>query len=212
VEESGQAHQTPINNSYRGFTCIAAFDESVLGGIIGSGTIRSFSRDGHEERVFVGHCAQVSGITRISDRLFASRADDSTVRIWDIHQSAPLATILSAQISVGPLTGSGDYIVCGFHNQRIGVVELRQEGPKLLFGLLAQEYIAVAMYFDPPTDTLAMFGVVEQHPMQNNLLFFHGKGETRQRVFRRYSNFIGGHVREEHHKGESATEVAHPPG
>jgi hypothetical protein len=130
-------------------------------------------------------------VERMSDLLFVSRGDDHTVRIWDIRDRSPVSSVLVPQISVLSMTGSENYVVCGFHTKRIGVVELRKDRGKAILGIQTQDYVAVALNFDQPSDSLAMFGVVEKDPIQNSMVFVDNDGQSRQRIFRRYANFIG---------------------
>jgi WD40 repeat protein len=127
----------------------------------------------------------------MSDVLFASRGEDETVRIWDVRQRNPVSSVLLPHISVCSLAGSDGYLMCGFHTKRIGVVELRKDHGKALLGVQTQDYMAVALSYDEKKDHLAMFGIVDKEPIQNSMVFVDNEGHSRQRVFRRYSNFVG---------------------
>jgi hypothetical protein len=180
-----------IGLRYRGVTCVHTFGDSLLCGISGSGTIRQLSPDGREQRAFVGHCGQVMGLEKMSDATFASKGEDETVRIWDVRERSPVSSVLLPHTSVVSLAGSRDYIVCGFHTKRVGVVELRKDRGKALLGVQTQDYVAVAMNFDQESDSLAMFGVVDKEPIQNSMVFVDNDGQSRQRIFRKYAGFIG---------------------
>jgi hypothetical protein len=60
-----------------------------------------------------------------------------------------------------------------------------------VLGVQTQDYVAVAMKFDERKDFLALFGVVEKETTQNSMVFVDNDGQSRQRIFRRYKNFIG---------------------
>jgi hypothetical protein len=189
VSAAADVGQVPTR--YRGITCLMDIADHVVCGVSGSGTLRLLAPDGREERAFVGHCGQAMGVGRMADSLFASRGEDETVRIWDVRERSPVSTILLPHVSVGSLAGSAHYLVCGFHNKRIGVVELRKDRGKAILGVQTQDYVAVAMNFEERVDALAMFGVVDRDHMQNSLVFTDTDGQSRKRVFRKYSGFIG---------------------
>jgi hypothetical protein len=181
----------PVAVPYRGITCLGAIEDNLVCGICGSGTMRLIRPDGREVRAFVGHCGQVMGIEWMSDAIFASRGEDDTVRIWDIRERSPISSVLLPRVSVVSLTGSSGYVVFGLHTKRIGVIELRKDRGKAVLGVPTQDYVAVAMKFDQPSDSLAMFGVVDKELVPNSMVFVDNDGQSRQRIFRKYTNFIG---------------------
>jgi WD40 repeat protein len=189
VNGYGHVRATPVH--YRGITCVATVGDGVVCGISQSGTVRLINVDGRDERAFVGHCGPVLGVERMSEVLFASRAEDETVRIWDLRQRNPVSSVLLPHVSVCSIAGSSTHLICGFHNKRIGVVELRKDHGKAVLGVQTQDYLAVAMSYDSAADHLAMFGVVEKEPIQNSMVFVDNDGQSRQRVFRRYTSFLG---------------------
>jgi WD40 repeat protein len=165
--------------------------DAIVCGISQSGTVRLINPDGRDERAFVGHCGPVLGLERMSDVLFASRAEDETVRVWDIRQQGPVSSVLLPRVSVCSITGCPGHVICGFHNKRLGVVELRKDHGKAVLGVQTQDYMAIALSYDSQGDSLAMFGVIDKEPMQNSMVFVDSDGQNRQRIFRRYTNFIG---------------------
>ena len=175
---------------YKGIVCATGVSDRIVCGVSESGTLRLVSPSGAEERVFVGHCGQVMGVERLSETKFASHGDDSTVRVWDIRDQNPCATLLLPNVSVLSMTGSDDFLVCGFHNKCIGVVDLRNYRGKALFGVQTQDYQPWTIKFNPTTDRLAMFGVLDKVPaIPSSMVFIDGRGQ--QRVFREYSRFVG---------------------
>jgi hypothetical protein len=180
-----------ISLSHRGVTCLTGFGRRILCGITGSGSLRLIGLDGKEERAFVGHCGQVMGVERLGEATFASRGEDETVRIWDVREKTAVACVLLPRVSVTTMTGSKDVVVCGFHTKRIGVVDLRSDGGKAVLGVQTQDYVPIALRFDQGSDSLAMFGVVEKEPIQSSMVFVDNDGQSRQRIFRTYSHFMG---------------------
>jgi hypothetical protein len=185
----GYVRQIPVR--YRGITCLASVGDSVVCGVSQSGTLRQVAPDGREARAFVGHCGPVVGVQCMSDAMCASRGEDETVRIWDVRQRSPVSSVLLPHVSVCAMAGSRGHLICAFHNKRIGVVELRKDRGKAVLGVQTQDYMAVALSYEPRSDLLAMFGVVDKEPIQNSMVFVDNDGQSRQRVFRRYTNFVG---------------------
>jgi hypothetical protein len=189
VSARGTARQIPVQS--RGVACLTAVGDSLVCGATQSGTVRMVAADGRDERAFVGHCGPVLGLESLGGPLFASRGEDETVRVWDVRQRNPIASVLLPHISVCSMAGSEGYLICGFHNKRLGVVELRKDHGKAVLGVQTQDYMAVAMNYDARTDQLAMFGLVDKEPIQNSMVFVDNDVQSRQRIFRRYTNFIG---------------------
>jgi hypothetical protein len=193
IKRSGQVRPAVVH--HRGIACVGTVGDSVVCGVSQSGTMRLIHPDGRDDRAFIGHCGPVMEIERMSDVLFASRGDDETVRVWDIRQRNPISSVLLPHVSVCSMAGSSEHLICGFHNKRIGVVELRKDHGKAVLGVQTQDYMAAALSYDGPTDHLAMFGVVDKEPIQTSMVFVDNDGNSRQRVFRRFANFIGSEQR-----------------
>ena len=175
-----------------GVMCATGINSKIAYAPSQSGTIRLISNTGAEERAFVGHSGRVTAIERLSDSLFASRGEDDTVRVWDIRDRTPKSVVLLPRVSVMSLAGSQDFLICGFHNKKLGVVDLRQCNGKPFLGVHTQDYIAITMRFDQTRDSLAMVGVVEKDSLTNNsIVFIDSDGQSRQRIFRKYSHFLG---------------------
>jgi WD40 repeat protein len=189
VRPAGEVRPIPIR--YSGVTCLSALNDRVVCGVAGSGALRLVDPDGREERAFVGHCGQATAAEPMSHFLFASRGEDQTVRIWDLRQRTPLSTILLANVSVASLAGSGSYLVCGFQNRSIGVVELRKDRGKALLGVQTQDYVPIAMRFDSQADLLAVFGLADKEMIGSGVMFTDGDGQSHQQIFRKYSDFLG---------------------
>ena len=177
---------------YKGVLCASGLGNRIVCSITDSGTMRLVSpATGAEERVFVGHCGQVMGIEWLAENKFASRSDDGTVRVWDVRDHNPCATLLLPHVSVLAMAGSENFLMCGFHNKCIGVVDLRNRCGQAMFGVQTQDYVPCTMRFTPAADTLAMFGVLDKFPIgPSSMVFVDQQGQ--QRVFREYSRFIGG--------------------
>jgi hypothetical protein len=189
VNSAGHVRQIPV--PYRGVACLASVGDSLICGVSQSGTVRMLTADGRDERAFVGHCGPVLGVEAMAEALFASRAEDETVRIWDVRQRNPVSSVLLPHVSVCSMAGSTAHLVCGFHNKRIGVVEVRKDHGQAVLGVQTQDDMAGARSYDPRADQLAMFGVVDKEPIQNSMVFVDNDGQSGQRIFRRYTNFLG---------------------
>jgi hypothetical protein len=158
VSSSGRDRQIAL--PARGVACLTTVGDRLICGVSHSGTVRMFGADGRDERAFIGQCRPVLRLERMEEALFASRGEDETVRIWDVRQRNPISSVLLPHVSV-----------CGFHNRRIGVVELRRDHGKAVLGVHTQDYTAVALSYDARADQLAMFGVIDKEPIQNSMVF-----------------------------------------
>jgi WD40 repeat protein len=188
---NSRAEPHAIPTPYKGVRCVSGFRDNILCAVSNSGAVRMVASDGKEIRCFVGHCGPVIMIENLSETLFATRSDDETVRLWDVRDGMQLTTVSMPHVSVLSMTGSGNFLVCGFHNKKIGVIDLRKLPGKAILGVRTQDYAPVAIRFDPEYDSLAMFGVVEKDLTQNSMIFVESDGQSRQRIFREYSSFIG---------------------
>lgn len=179
-----------IHTSYRGMTSVHSLDESMIIGVSLSCMPRQINANGDEMRAFVGHCANVQGIAILSSTTFVSRAEDYTVRIWDVRRRDPVMTITTLHNSVINIAGSSNFVVTAFHN-KIGVIDIRGDSGKPILGVSTEDYDAASLNYNQQDDCLAMFGVVEKENNKDSMLFVGGDGQSRQRIFRMYHNFVG---------------------
>lgn len=179
-----------IQTKYRGITNISSIDDKILLTASLSCMPRLIDPSGKEIRAFLGHCANVQGISLISPTTFASRADDYTVRIWDIRKREAAMTITSLHNSIINISGSPNFVVVAFH-KKIGVVDIRGSSPKPILGITTEDYDAASLKYNQQDDCLAMFGVVEKENNKDSMLFIGGDGQSRQRIFRMYNDFVG---------------------
>jgi hypothetical protein len=178
----------PIATPYRGVVTIAPIDGRLVCGVVGSAVVRLLAADGREARGFVGHAAPVTRIVRLSDQMFASTADDATVRVWDIRERFPVISVAVGAGSVVNLAGSSDYLVTAVRERAINVFDLRNTAGRAVLGVTTQEYEAVGLHYNQHEDMLAMFGVVNRHDAMAV-----AEAET-QRIFRIYKGFVGADV------------------
>lgn len=183
-----ETHQ--VHTSYRGMTSVHSLDETMIVGVSLSCIPRQINSDGNEIRAFVGHCSNVQGIAILSTSTFVSRADDYTVRIWDIRKRDPAMTITVLHNSVINIAGSSNFVVTAFHN-KIGVIDIRGSSGKPILGVSTEDYDAASLNYNQQDDCLTMFGVIEKENSKDSMLFVGGDGQSRQRIFRMYHNFVG---------------------
>lgn len=181
--------ETVIETPYCGISALAATHINLMCAISGSCSLRLINTQGQEIRTFVGHCAPVNGVVHLGNEIYASYASDSTVRVWDSRQYLPITTITAFDSSVVCLSGTPDYVICGFHNKKIGVIDLRKPLGKAILGINIQDYEPINMYYDQSYDSLAMFGATPIGNNNDSFRFF--ETDKSQRVFRTYQNFIG---------------------
>lgn len=182
-------NETIIPTQYPGISSLTATHSSLMCAITGSCSLRLINTLGQEIRTFVGHCAPINGVTHLGNEIFASFSDDFTVRVWDSRQYLPVTTITAFDSSVSCLSGTPEYVICGFHNKKIGVIDLKKPLGKAILGLNTQDYEPLNMYYDQSYDSLAMFGATSLGNSGDSYKFI--DTDRSQRVFRTYQNFIG---------------------
>ena len=190
---------TQIPTKYSGFNDIVNMigSDRLICSISKSSIIRMISPNrGYgemEERCFVGHCGKVLGVQPLSENLFASRSDDQTVRIWDIRErgTGQITTITTPHVSPISIAGNENYVICGYHNKYICVVDLRFDAGIPILGLPTQEYSAIATNYCEEDDSLTMIGVVDKDSVKDSMVFAEMSGQSKLRILRCYSNFIG---------------------
>ena len=181
---------TTIHTQYKGISYTSSLDNMIICSIPLSSTLRMIDQNGTEMRTFIGHCAPILGITSLTNSTFATRADDYTIRIWDVRKRSPIATITNGRNSVLNIAGSEDFVIAGF-NRKVGVIDLRGDSFKPILGVVIDDYDAISLNYNQSEDTLAMFGIVEKESNKDSMLFLGNDGQSRQRIFRMYRNFIG---------------------
>jgi hypothetical protein len=181
----------PIATPYRGIVTIAPIDGRLVCGVLGSAVVRLLAADGREARGFVGHAAPVARVARLSDQMFASSADDATVRVWDLRERFPVVSVATNGASVVNLAGSGDYLIAAFHDRGINVFDLRNTAGRPVLGVATQDYDPVSLHYNQSEDMLAMFGVVQKESNRDSMMFVDADGQSRQRIFRVYREFVG---------------------
>jgi hypothetical protein len=156
-------------------------------GVSDSAVVRSVGMNGIGERVYIGHCAPVTRVEALSERLFASAAQDDSIRVWDGRDRTPLLTVLLPHVTVTAMTGSTDYVIVGFKNKVIGVVSLTGERSAPVLAIHTQDFTPFKMVFDQKQDALYMYAVRETDHRQP---FGEANRKGKQTVFRKYAAFV----------------------
>lgn len=199
-----ECHFDGIKTRYRGISAITSLGtDKLVCGVPLSGTSRLVNFEGKEIRAFVGHCGSVLSLSSLMSNdenyLFASRADDNTVRVWDIRDrlsvyqitssSGPLSHFSSSYCSFLTACGSSQFLVLGFHNQ-IGIVDLRKDFAKPLLAISTGDYDPYSMCFNQNLNSIAMFGDVLNITTKDSMLFVGNDGQSQKRIFRTYDNLL----------------------
>jgi hypothetical protein len=184
------AEVTSTSLFFKGVSALIALSRKVICAVPGSGVLRVLGEDGRDERILVGHCGVVDSIHKLSETRFATSGQDGSMRVWDIAELCPIAVVLLPGVAITSLAGSDDFLVCGFKNKRIGVVDLIRGKP--FFGIETQNIVPAKLAFDQAADTLYMFGAFENdvHGTQR-LMFPDNERQFEQKIFRKYQRFTG---------------------
>ncbi|KAK8890888.1 hypothetical protein M9Y10_028087 [Tritrichomonas musculus] len=117
VDETNNHEVQTVKTGFSGISCIATLsNDKIVCGVPLNGTVTLVNKNGDEIRSFVGHCGPTLGVhplfpsgENFETNLFASRADDNTVRVWDIRDRVPLfqiTTSLSFVSNSGPTSSN----------------------------------------------------------------------------------------------------------
>ena len=168
-----------------GITSLSSFHNSILCSPCNSFSIRQLSPDGQELRSFVGHCNYIRQIIIRDENTFISRADDNTVRLWDVRAPLPQVQILSATTTV---CQNGNYIIIGMSNKGLALIDIREKRAQLCIS--TQDYNAEAISYNQEKDELSMFGMISRDSIKDSMMFIDNDGQSRKRIFRKYHNFV----------------------
>jgi WD40 repeat protein len=188
ITHKGEISSTPL--LIKGVSAMANIGGKIVCVAEGSAVMRLLALNGREQRLFVGHCGPVKLLQKIVENMFASWGQDDSIRIWDIRDRASVATILAPSMAVTAMTGSSEYLICGFQNKRIGVIDIANRKP--LFGVETNDFVPASMAFDKGADVLYAFGAHDsQRGPQPRAVFGDNERQFEQKVFRKCSSFIG---------------------
>ena len=180
-----------VRTPYRGVTCIAQCGDNLICGAQGSSVVRMLTVDGVEAHSYIGHSGPVMGVVGLTDVTFATYADDCTVRVWDVRDRCPMTCISTNNSSIVNLAGTRDHLVVACHNKTMGVFDIRRQSSRPVLCVGTQEYEPASLFYSQEDDKLAMFGVVDKEPTKDSMIFVDNDGQSRQRIFRVYDDFIG---------------------
>jgi hypothetical protein len=184
------AEVTSTSLFFKGVSALIALAGKVICAVPGSGVLRVLDENGRDERILVGHCGAIDSIHKLSGTRFATSGQDNSIHIWDIGEMCPIAVVLLPGVGITSLAGSDDFLVCGFKNKRIGVVDLIRRKP--FFGIETQNIVPAKLAFDEPDDTLYMFGAFENEIHgPPRMMFADNERQFEQKVFRKYQRFTG---------------------
>jgi WD40 repeat protein len=147
-------------------------------------------RTGQESGCFVGHTDTPIKICQISDHIFASAADDRSIKVWDVRQRVPIGHIGTNNRSVMALSSSYSHLMFHLHDRYVCAVDIR--GPKYtpVVGVSMDEYGTEDMFYNIENDSLSLFATATQDGTNDSLLFIDGDGSSRKYIFRRYERFL----------------------
>jgi WD40 repeat protein len=182
---------TVVKTPYRGLTSITPIEDKFMCSVFGSGTVRMMTADGKEARTYIGHCAPVMGLVKLNESSIASRADDCSVRVWDVRERFPVLSICSSGPSIVNLAGSANFVIAALRDKTVSVFDIRKPCGKAVLGVVTQDYEPANLFYSQKDDTLAMFGVVDKEMSRESIMFMDNEAQSRQRIFRVYGSFLG---------------------
>jgi WD40 repeat protein len=184
------ADVTSTSLFFTGVSALIALSGKVVCAVPGSSVLRVLGENGRDERILAGHCGVIDLIHKLSEKRFATSGQDDSIRVWDIGELCPVAAVLLPGVGITSLAGSDDFLVCGFKNNRIGVVDLIRGKP--FFGIETQNIVPAKLAFDQAADTLYVFGACENelHGPQRTV-FDDGERQFEQKIFRKYQRLTG---------------------
>jgi hypothetical protein len=172
-----------LQSPYPAFTCLGSVGHDLLCGIAGSTAVRMMSPAGLECGIFLGHCAPVTHLCSLSERMFASAAKDASVRVWDLRYRFPVISVTTHGIQTAAITGTSDFLICALENNSVATFDLRRPMGKAILGVETPGYEPVSLTFNQKEDNLAVFGM--QPPNEGQMSAGGSSG-----LFRVYTRFI----------------------
>ena len=166
IYDGSKVNTKKIQMPYRGISALMSSGTSFFTSPADSFSIRQISNEGKEIGSFIGHTSIVRELMKRTSTEFVSRADDETVRLWDIRTPVPSIT-LNCQATC--ISGDKNYVVCGMNNKGISVFDVRDSRQALY--VPTQEYLAEAICYDGENDVTTMFGLISRDIGKDSMIF-----------------------------------------
>ena len=118
-------------------------------------------KTGKEIRPFIGHRAQVTNISSVSDNLFCTCSQDNAIKIWDIREPRAVATFYAGGATPTSITSSSNYIVAGYSDAKLRTFDIRHKQAKAALGVDMNRQLASTISFNEKLDALSMFSTAQ---------------------------------------------------
>lgn len=116
-----------------------------------------FDKSGKVIRPFIGHRAQVTNISKISDNVFCTCSEDFSIKMWDVREPRCVATFYAGEALPTTITSTSNYIVAGYSDCKLRTYDIRHKQAKAFLGVDINRQLPSTISFNEKLDALSMF-------------------------------------------------------
>ena len=161
TNETMQIYPVELSINTPGITNICMQGDNIVCSLLHSTTCSLFDKTGKEIRPFIGHRAQVTNISSVSDNLFCTASQDNAIKIWDIREPRAVATFYAGGATPTSITSSSNYIVAGYSDAKLRTFDIRHKQAKAALGVDMNRQLASTISFNEKLDALSMFSTAQ---------------------------------------------------
>jgi len=140
-----------------GINSMAYLSDGLVSALSQSTVLRMNSLDGRSIRAFIGHRGTVTSLCQLNESQFISASLDRSIRLWDVREPRPIATITSLSSNPISISGSSSYIVSGHEDSSVHVIDIRHKKFKPALGFTTKGMMPIAISINQSLDALAGF-------------------------------------------------------
>lgn len=152
-----QVYPVQLSVPYTGISNICVQGEKIVCAQIKSTTCSLFDQSGKEIRPFIGHRAQISEFSSISENIFCTCSFDNCIKIWDVREPRSVATFFAGGPQPTTITSSTNYIMSGYSDGKIRAFDIRHKQAKACLGVDLNRQYASTISFNDKLDALSIF-------------------------------------------------------
>ena len=161
TNESMQIYPVELSIDTPGITNICMQGDNIVCSLLRNTTCSLFDKTGKEIRPFIGHRAQVTNISSVSENLFCTCSQDNAIKIWDIREPRAVATFYAGGATPTTITSSSNYIVAGYSDAKLRTFDIRHKQAKAALGVDMNRQLASTISFNEKLDALSMFSCAQ---------------------------------------------------